>query len=170
MVTQPINKYSNDFPLLNTDEFIQFSIYCVITAQNFIRENNFSSCVSLRKVRRSVILFEWFLTFLKEKKELFNDILNNYNISIEYSAVLLSIYIYYFIRMTDKNLRNQFSKLILKDFNYQKFIREIQNVIVDDFQIEKGIAKNRILLENLFALFVCINIKIPIIICGKPRM
>ena len=31
MVTQPINKYSNDFPLLNTDEFIQFSIYCVIT-------------------------------------------------------------------------------------------------------------------------------------------
>ena len=31
MVTQPINKYNNDFPLLNTDEFIQFSIYCVIT-------------------------------------------------------------------------------------------------------------------------------------------
>ena len=34
--------------------------------------------------------------------------------------------------------------------------------------MEKGIAKNRILLENWFALFVCINNKIPIIICGKP--
>ncbi len=168
MVTQPINKYSNDFPLLNTDEFIQFSIYCVITAQNFIRDNNFSSSVSLREVRRYVILFEWFLTFLKEKEELFNDILKNYDISIEYSAVLLSIYICYFIRMTDKNLRNQFSKLIKDNFNYQKFVREIQNKIVEDFEIEKGIAKNRILLENLFALFVCINNKIPIIICGKP--
>ena len=52
-----------------------------------------------------------------------NDILKNYDISIEYIAVLLSIYIYYFIRMTDKNLRNQFSKLIKEDFNYQKFFK-----------------------------------------------
>ena len=43
--------------------------------------------------------------------------------------------------MTDKNLRNKFNKLIKEDFNYQKFVREIQNIIVDDFQIEKGIAK-----------------------------
>ena len=118
MVTQSINKYNNDFPLLNTDEFIQFSIYCVILEQNFIRDNNFISSLSIRDVRRYVILFEWFLTFLKEKEELFNDILKNYDISIEYSAVLLSIYICYFIRMTDKNLRNQFSKLIKEDFNY----------------------------------------------------
>ena len=74
MVTQPINKYNNDFPLLNTDKFIQFFIYCVITAQNFIREIIFSSSVSLREVRIYVILFEWFLTFLKENEELFNDI------------------------------------------------------------------------------------------------
>ena len=123
MVTQPINKTSNNFPLLNTDKFIQFFIYCVITAQNFIREIIFSSSVSLREVRRYVILFEWFLTFFKENEELFNDILKNYDISIEYIAVLLSIYIYYFIRMTDKNLKNQFSKLIKEDFNYQKFFK-----------------------------------------------
>ena len=38
--------------------------------------------------------------------------------------------------MTDKNVRNQFSKLIKEDSNYQKFVREIQNIIVNDFQIE----------------------------------
>ena len=92
-----------------------------------------------------------FLTFLKENEELFNDILKNYDISIEYSAVLLSIYISYFIRMTDKNVRNQFSKLIKEDSNYQKFVREIQNIIVDDFQIEKGIAK-----QNFSWKFICI--------------
>ena len=47
-------------------------------------------------------------------------------------------------------------------------MKKIQEKLIDNFTIEKGIAKNRILLENLFALFVCINIKIPIIICGKP--
>ncbi len=36
------------------------------------------------------------------------------------------------------------------------------------FNIEKGIALNRILLENIFATFVCILTKIPIFLCGKP--
>ena len=34
--------------------------------------------------------------------------------------------------------------------------------------MEKGIAKNRALLENLFTLFVCVNSKIPLFIVGKP--
>ena len=31
----------------------------------------------------------------------------------------------------------------------------------------KFIAKNRVLLDNLFTLFVCLNNKIPVFICGK---
>ena len=43
-----------------------------------------------------------------------------------------------------------------------------QNYIADNIELEKGIAKNRALLENLFSLFVAINTKIPIFILGKP--
>ena len=32
----------------------------------------------------------------------------------------------------------------------------------------KGIAKNSALLENIYALFICIFVKIPIIVCEKP--
>ncbi len=34
--------------------------------------------------------------------------------------------------------------------------------------MESGIAKNRALLDNIFALFVTINTKVPIFIVGKP--
>ena len=72
MVKQPISKLKEKFPYLENNEFIDFSIKSVINAQNFIREKNFSASVSLREVRRYVILFEWFILFLDKNKGLFN--------------------------------------------------------------------------------------------------
>ena len=43
-----------------------------------------------------------------------------------------------------------------------------ENFIADNLELDKGIAKNRALLENLFSLFVGVNTKIPIFIIGKP--
>ena len=43
-----------------------------------------------------------------------------------------------------------------------------ENFIANNVELEKGIAKNRALLENLFSLFVSINTRIPIFILGKP--
>ena len=43
-----------------------------------------------------------------------------------------------------------------------------ERFIVDNIQLDKGIAKNRALLENIFSLFVAINNKVPIFIVGKP--
>ena len=126
MVQQPITKLKKKFPSLQKETFINFSIKCVITAQNFIRENTFSSSVSLREVRRYGILFEWFILFLNDNKDLFKEILEEYKISIENCSVLLSIYICYFIRITDKKLRKKFSELIISEFDFQKFIRKIQ--------------------------------------------
>ena len=168
MLQQPITILKHKFPSLQNDTFIKFSIKSVITAQNFIRDNTFSSSVSLREVRRYVILFEWFILFLNDNQDLFKEKLEEYKVSIENCSVLLSIYICYFIRITDKKLRKEFSELKISNINFLELIKKIQRKVIDNFTIEKGIAKNRILLENLFALFVCVNNKIPIIICGKP--
>ena len=43
-----------------------------------------------------------------------------------------------------------------------------QHFIAENVNLDKFIAKNRALLENLFSLFVCINKNIPIFIIGKP--
>ena len=143
MVQQPITKLKEKFPSLEKETFINFSINSDIIAQNFIRENNFSSSVSLREVRRYVILFEWFILFINDNIDLFKEILEYYKISIEKCSVLLSVYICYFIRITNKELRKKLSELIISEFDFQEFIITIQKIIVENFTIDKGIAKNR---------------------------
>jgi len=43
-----------------------------------------------------------------------------------------------------------------------------EKFIVKNIKLDKGIAENRALLENIFSLFAAINSKIPIFIVGKP--
>ena len=54
------------------------------------------------------------------------------------------------------------------EFKFEEFPKIIANIIADSVDLEKGIAKNKTLLENLFAIFVCLNTKIPLFIVGKP--
>jgi len=66
------------------------------------------------------------------------------------------------------------NEILNKCDNKFKFIDflEISNkeeeYIIKNIQLEKGIAKNRALLDNIFSLFVAINNKVPIFIVGKP--
>ena len=93
-------------------------------------------------------------------------------------AINLSIFVCYYLRVTNKERRNELrnrmnaifnnfdKKFESKDFldlplNEEKFI-------VNNIKLDKGIAKNRALLENIFSLFVGINSKVPIFIVGKP--
>ena len=40
--------------------------------------------------------------------------------------------------------------------------------MINNFEIKKGIAKNKNLKENIFILFICVINKIPLITLGKP--
>ena len=115
------------------------------------------------------ILFEWFYNNLLK-----NNFLKKYFSSEKLGiySLNLSIYLCYYIRIYDKIIRNDFCKLMKQsfgqNFEFEDFPRKIQNIIADSVELEKGIAKNRALLENLFAIFVCLNTKIPLFIIGKP--
>ena len=101
---------------------------------------------------------------------------------IKLYSINLSIYLGYYLRLTDIDEGNNekvSSRLILLDKLNAIFRKESkneflilpeneENFIADNVELEKGIAKNRALLENLFSLFVAINTKIPIFIIGKP--
>ena len=99
-------------------------------------------------------------------------------LDIHVSAINLSIFICYYMRITNKHLRSQLYKQLndkislYEDWFNGKDFLEIpineEKYIVDNIQIEKGIAKNKALLENIFSLFVAINNKVPIFIVGKP--
>ena len=72
--------------------------------------------------------------------------------------------------LDEMKYRKEFSLRMNKVFgdNFLDAPEQEQKYIANNITIEPGIAKNRMLLENLFALFACINTKIPLFIIGKP--
>ncbi len=163
----------------------------IVICHNFIRQNSEVCYVSLREIRRFNIFYEFFYEFIKLKKKnekesedtglLISNLLSFQGmkeLDIHISAINLSIFICYYMRITSKILRNKLYKklndkiALFEDwFNGRDFLEiplNEQKYIVDNIQVEKGIAKNKALLENIFSLFVAINNKVPIFIVGKP--
>ena len=159
----------------------------VIKAQNFIREKNDVSSVSLREIRRFGLFYEYFENYLSMKKKseeenekkiylwiknLFFDNLDQYEI-YKYS-IILSIFMCYYLRIRKKEERKEFekemNKIFVKNFgiNFLSIPNREKEYIINNINLPKGIAKNEALLNNVFVLFVCITSKIPLFIVGKP--
>ena len=186
------NENRGNFKDSDLKKLINLTKDMIVICHNFIRENSEVSSVSLREIRRFNIFYEFFYEFIKMKKKNEKEIVESSNnklanifsfqgmkeLDIHISAINLSIYICYYMRITSKPLRNQLykklnDKIALFDdwFNGRDFLEiplNEQKYIVDNIQVEKGIAKNKALLENIFSLFVAINNKVPIFIVGKP--
>ena len=185
-------KYINNMVklVIKEENLYKLSTELIFVAQNYIRSKNDISSVSLREIRRFIIFYEFFLDYLNKKKQIFLE--NNFKENIikysklsEYEIKLysinLAIYLGYYLRLTEDNENTQ--EKGLRECLHQKlneiYIKESQidflivpqneeHFIADNVELEKGIAKNRALLENLFSLFVAINTKVPIFILGKP--
>jgi len=169
MVFQILQNIITDKNILN--EIQRIAENAIFEAHDYIQKNYEISSVSLREIRRWGILYEWFIELLKNpyvkrNLELYNDE------RIYLYSLNLSIYLCYYIRIFNKAKRMKFAQLMKKAFehkiNFESFPRKIQELIATAVELEKGIAKNRALLENLFSIFVCLNTKIPLFIIGKP--
>ena len=192
MVKSTMELYKEDYKN-NEKEFdnlIKIQTECIYIAQNYLKENNDVSIVSLREVNRFLELFKFFEKYIRERNQkdpYFNSeefrLLNDSNgidsfyrnknkFFIHKAAVNLSLFLCYYLRLPDKSIRKGLQeKLEEKNYFDKSFliIPELEmNYIIDNFIIPKGIAKNRALKENLFSAFICIVNKIPLIICGKP--
>ena len=155
----------------------------IINAQTYVRSKYGDSSVSLREIRRFSIFYEFFVNYFRKKRNLFQDIeLNEFSDmrdefyknlkdkEIYKYSINLSVYICYYLRLTNKNYREEFTLQMNKifGFDFEEIPMREQKYIVDNIEMKEGIAKNRALLENIFSLFVCINAKVPLFIVGKP--
>ena len=176
----------NDKKVCN--ELIDIIIDTVSLAQKFMKDNNDVSIVSLREVNRFLLFFQFFIKFIlkrNQKDEIFNgdnykliedDIVKFYknqtDIFYYKCSVNLSLFICYYLRLPDKETRQNFEELINSKKYFEKdflFAPSLEmNYVVDNLNIPIGIAKNKALKENLFSALYCIVNKIPLIICGKP--
>jgi len=168
----------------------QLAFELIWESQQYIRENNDESAVSLREIRRFNIFYKFFNSYLTSKKayyikenqiDLYEEDTSLYKKLDDYStqiySINLSIFICYYLKITIKEQRKEFEQKmndILKKYNQfklQSFLDlpfKEQKFIVNNIKLDKGIAQNRALLENIFSLFVSINCKVPIFIVGKP--
>ena len=155
----------------------------ITEAQEYVREKNDVSSVSLREIRRFSIFYNFFVEYLRKKKELFTKINQNevfeqldraYKNMTQYEiykySINLSVYVCYYLRLTRKEFRDELATKMNKHFgfDFKKMPKKEQEYISNNIEMKEGIAKNRALLENVFTLFVCVNAKVPLFIVGKP--
>jgi hypothetical protein len=150
-------------------------------AQDFIRffEGD-PSVVSLRDVKRVLVLFQWFYDELPEE--------TSSQVTPVARAITLALAHVYCYRISSNVVREEFwdniaadirvyfeANGMVKEFQLlsvektpQVVVSHAQKIFVDNLEIEDGISMNEALSENLFVSIVCILNKIPIFIVGKP--
>lgn len=157
-------------------ELLFTTVEAISKSHEFLRSHNQVYSVSLRDIRRFCRFYNWFVYYLDIKQKFCNESPGN-NSSSE-TALLLSFYMSYYIRLSNsEEKRNEYMKQLevvfrFSDPNYcANVIREEQKFLSEEMlknKSNKGISKNKALLSNMFCIFTCINMKIPLIICGKP--
>ncbi|XP_066918681.1 E3 ubiquitin-protein ligase rnf213-alpha-like [Clytia hemisphaerica] len=155
----------------NDTDFIENLISLLTASQKYMRSRkNECSFVSLRDVERSVQVASWFYKVYTGYQ------LQNCPKDILKQILILTIAVCYIARLEK---RHEFLKYIAPFFKgrfhfdggtlkLKELIKDYQREFVDDLQVKENIAKNEALCENIFMMVVCIELRIPLFIVGKP--
>ena len=162
-------------------------------SQEFIRiseRNRF--CVSLRDVRRCILLVEWFMDTIKKRADN-TDSENDSNLQ-EYltkyrklaqefddkpvvKSIILALGHCYLSRLETDELRNSYlarmtsvfqSRICINEEKFSAIIRMEQEEYLRRMELPLGTAKNAALRENVFVMLVSILNRIPVFVVGKP--
>ncbi len=95
-------------------------------------------------------------------------------------ACVLSLAVCYYSRLQSSENRQQYRDVISERFRREAScsdwpanwllceIQTCQNVFMDEISLQTNIARNSALLENVFMMIICIELRIPLFIVGKP--
>ena len=162
-------------------------------SQEFIRkseENRF--CVSLRDVRRCIILIEWFMDIIKKRSvttdggngfKMEGYLANYRKLAEEFDdkpvvkSIILALGHCYLSRLETDELRSSYlarmthvfsSRICINEETFSAIIRMEQEEYLCRMELPQGTAKNAALRENVFVMLVSILNRIPVFVVGKP--
>jgi E3 ubiquitin-protein ligase RNF213 len=179
---------NNILSRIDTPEELEVIANLLTQSQSFMRrQNDECSFVSLRDIERVIKVSSWFLNNesllfdkMKEKKlENVDDTYQDY-LSPLRRSFLLALSVCYHACLNNKETRFNYRKLISSvlyisesEFSEQNdwILTEIlkcQHIFLDQVALQKNIARNSALLENVFMIIICIELRIPLFIVGKP--
>ncbi|KAK3529115.1 hypothetical protein QTP70_016547 [Hemibagrus guttatus] len=128
------------------------------------------SFVSLRDVERSMRVLVW---FYKHRQHLFPKCKETGITQMTFQCLALALGICYYpsLELRDKYLQN-ISQFFPPPLNSKQAleleISSCQDFFLQNIQTRETIAKNIALKENVFLMVVCIELKIPLFLVGKP--
>ncbi|XP_068161093.1 E3 ubiquitin-protein ligase rnf213-beta isoform X2 [Antennarius striatus] len=128
------------------------------------------SFVSLRDVERSMKVLVW---FYQQSKVLFNSCSHLTEDGKTLKCLILSVGVCYYPSLVTKE---QYLSIICEYFPdpfcsaeaLQNEISSCQDFFLQNIQTRETIAKNIALKENVFLMVICIELKIPLFLVGKP--
>ena len=162
-------------PIEARDDVIDAISEVLAGAQNYMRERKDEcSFVSLRDVERAMRVMLWFYSNIRHFRPKFYT--STHLMDDKTYCLIISIAICYRARLEE---RESFDRYISKRFStplsriadstiLQYEIERCQQLILDEMVVGPNIAKNSALRENVFMMFVCIELKIPLFVIGKP--
>lgn len=151
-------------------------------SQTFMRRKD-DECgfVSLRDVERCVKVFQWFYEhsplLLRQLESYLSKAGEDNPGDFERNPVLwslvLALGVCYHASLEQKDAYREAIRCFLPEpFNDSRVILEeislVQDLFLDGVALRKTIAKNLALKENVFMMVVCIELKIPLFLVGKP--
>ncbi|XP_057290514.1 E3 ubiquitin-protein ligase rnf213-alpha-like isoform X3 [Hydractinia symbiolongicarpus] len=186
---QIIRRYEKDKMLPSNDEFVELLVTVLALSQEYMRhEKDECSFVSLRDVERAVQVTSWFYKKMEFLLELLLDndneedeclvLRNRFEQSIDKQrrSLVLALGVCYIARLENRESYIDFiqqyftGSFVLQNGAKQmkKEIARCQEMFLDELKLEDNIAKNKALCENVFMMVICIELRIPLFVVGKP--
>ncbi|MEQ2249108.1 hypothetical protein ILYODFUR_026008 [Ilyodon furcidens] len=154
------------------------------SSQKFMRKKKDEcSFVSLRDVERCMQVFVWFhrnhSMFAENLKDLFQQQTKrrkNLNFSpasdkVIWSLLMATAVCYQSCLESKDEYQKTISQLLSSEYKPQRIQQEIklmQDLLLSGVPLAKTIARNEALKENFFMMVVCVELRIPLFIVGKP--
>ncbi|KAM4663579.1 E3 ubiquitin-protein ligase RNF213-like [Discoglossus pictus] len=177
-ILQIVQRLANDISLSSSD--IQLLTNVLSISQSYMRRRNDEcSFVSLRDVERCVEVFKWFynhndllvknLKRMLEKKGKFC-----YTKDKVVWSLVLAVGVCYHASLENKDAyRKRICSCFPEPYKRDQLailqeITEVQDLFLSGVQLRDTIARNLALKENLFMMVICIELKIPLFLVGKP--
>ena len=157
-----------------------------LKSQEIIREKNGKESVSLREIRKFLIIYKFMYKDFKKKQNLqiSNENENDESkLKLDFTfyqktrkeeiihkyAISVGIFICFYIRLQLQDKPNFESELLeILDLQLLEYPEKLQNELVQNIEFERGIAANNILKLNLFITFIGILTRIAVFLVGPP--
>ncbi|XP_063296796.1 E3 ubiquitin-protein ligase RNF213-like [Pelobates fuscus] len=173
-IHQIVQRLAKDTGLSN-DNIQLITIVLSVSQAYMRRRSDECSFVSLRDVERCLEVFKWFYEHSKQLLKNLSEQLSKQQIfkSVAHWCLVLAIGVCYHASLEDKEFYRQticghFPEPYQNPDMILQEITNMQDLFLSGVQLRDTIARNLALKENVFMMVVCVELKIPLFLVGKP--